>query len=280
MSGADQGLNVDDWAGEMGRNWLANLARFEGMIAPIGEALIDHAGFSPGDTVLDLGCGGGATTIAIAAQVSPGRVTGMDISSDLIDHARLRARDAGANLDWFCGDAARAIPPEAPFDRLFSRFGSMFFGDAEAGFRNLRKMLKGDGRIDLAVWAPPAENEWTRLIAGVVARYLPDLPKPDPRAPGPFAFSDTAWLTHVLQQGRFERITIMPFEARLAIGGFGATAQEAAAFVVAGTHMGRMLQAAGSSAVDDLAAAFAPHHVPGEGTLIGGKAWIVTAVAA
>ncbi|MBO9574421.1 MAG: class I SAM-dependent methyltransferase [Sphingobium sp.] len=275
------GMNVEDWSGEQGRLWLANLSRFEGMIAPVGTALIDHAQFRPGENVVDLGCGGGGTTIAIARCVSPGgSATGLDISQDLIDHAGIRGRqEAQSGLHWVCADAATIIPANAPFDRLFSRFGSMFFPDPKAGFRNLRRMLKDGGRMDLAVWAPQAENEWIRLIGGVAVKHLPDLPKPDPRAPGPFALADTAWFTEVLEQANFGRISIEPFEATLAVGGVGATPEEAAAFVVSSTHMGRLLQEAGPAAVTDLAAAFAPHYQEGKGTLIGGKAWIVTAWA-
>jgi hypothetical protein len=155
----------------------------------------------------------------------------------------------------------------------------MFFDDAYAGFRNLRKMIKPGGRIDLAVWGPPAENDWIQLINGVAARHLPDLTRPDPRAPGPFAFGDKAYLTEVLEQADFGKIAIEPFEAKLAIGGAGATPEDAADFVVGSTHMGRLLQEAGPQAVADLAAAFAPHHLPGKGTLIGGKVWMVTAWA-
>jgi SAM-dependent methyltransferase len=280
-----EGLQAEDWAGDMGRNWLANLAKFEGMIQPMGAALIKHAGFVPGEDVIDIGCGGGATTIAIARNVSPGgSATGLDISQDLIDSCTVRgAQGTQSRLFWVCADAAATIPTNAPFDRLFSRFGSMFFPDAKAGFRNLRRMLKDGARIDLAVWGPPRDNEWIRLIQGVGAKHLPEGPAPDPRAPGPFAFADTAYLTEVLEQAGFGGIAIVPFEAQLAVGGPGASAREAAEFVVAATHMGKALASVGperlDAAIADLAEAFAPHHVPGKGTLLGGKAWLVTARA-
>ena len=62
-------IKGEDWAGEMGAKWLANLARFEGMIAPIGAALLSRADFQTGERVLDIGCGGGGTTIAIGNAV-------------------------------------------------------------------------------------------------------------------------------------------------------------------------------------------------------------------
>jgi SAM-dependent methyltransferase len=284
-STAQEGLRAEDWAGEMGRNWLANLAKFEGMIQPMGAALIKHAGFKPGEHVVDIGCGGGATTIAIARAVSPGgSATGLDISQELIDSCTVRgAKGTQSALYWVCADAATTVPTNAPFDRLVSRFGSMFFPDARAGFRNLRRMIRSGGRLNVAVWGPPMDNAWIRTINGVGARHLPEAPPPDPHAPGPFAFSDTGYFGEVLEQAGFGRIEIVPFEAKLAIGGPGASAREAAEFVVAATHMGKALASVGpeklDAAVADLAEAFAPHHLPGKGTLLGGKAWLVTAQA-
>jgi len=277
----EQGLSANEWSGDQGRIWLANLARFEGMITQVGAALVKHAGFRPGENVLDLGCGAGPTTTGIARSVSPtGCVTGLDISQELIDYAGVRAsQGTQSRIYWVCADAATTIPATAPYDRIFSRFGSMFFEDAYAGFRNLRNMIKPGGRMDLAVWASPQDNEWTRLIAAVAAKHLPDMPRPDPRAPGPFAFGDPAYLTDVLEKADFGRISFEPFETRLAIGGVGATPEDAADFIISSTHMGRMLKESGPQVVADLAAAFVPYHVPGKGVLIGAKVWIVTAWA-
>jgi SAM-dependent methyltransferase len=282
---AEEGLRAEDWAGEQGRNWLANLAKFEGMIQPMGAALINHAQFRPGENVVDIGCGGGGTTIAIARCVSPGgSATGLDISQELIDSCGVRgAMGTQSRIFWICADAATEMPVNAPFDRAVSRFGCMFFPDAHAGFRNIRRMLKPGGRIDVAVWGPPGENEWIRIIQGVGAKHLPEGPAPDPHAPGPFAFADTGYFSDVLEKAGFGSIAITPFEARLAIGGAGASPRAAAEFVVAATHMGKALQAVGpeklESAIADLASAFAPYHVAGKGTLLGGKAWLVTALA-
>ena len=62
-------LKYEDWAGEMGARWLANLTGFESTIAPAGEALLAHAAYRPGERVIDVGFGGGAA--AQATQMSP-----------------------------------------------------------------------------------------------------------------------------------------------------------------------------------------------------------------
>lgn len=278
----EQGLQAEDWAGEMGRNWLANLARFEGMIQPIGAALIKHAGFRPGENVVDIGCGGGATTIALARSVSPGgSATGLDISRELIDHAGVRASmGTQSRIYWICADAATVRPTNAPFDRLISRFGTMFFADPYAAFRNLRAMLKDGARIDLAVWGPPADNPWRTVLMEVIARYAPDAPAPDPRAPGPFAFGDTAYLTGILVQTGFGDMDFVPSEHVLAVGGPGATPEDAAAFVMSAMNFADAVpEEKRAEATQALATALAPYHVPDKGNLIAGKAWLVTAKA-
>jgi ubiquinone/menaquinone biosynthesis C-methylase UbiE len=137
MKNSPETLKGEDWAGEMGAKWLANLACFEGMIAPIGEALLRQADFKPGERVLDIGCGGGGTTIAIAKAVAPsGEVVGIDISPDLTTASMRRAKDAGVtNIGFICADGATVQLEDAPFDRLFSRFGSMFFPALSAASR-------------------------------------------------------------------------------------------------------------------------------------------------
>ena len=108
-------MRTDDWAGEMGERWLANLDRFESMMEPVGDALLAHAAFMPGERVLDIGCGGGGTSFAIGGRVAPdGVVLGLDVSPVLVAEARRRARAAGlTQVDFSLGDASADTPPGA-----------------------------------------------------------------------------------------------------------------------------------------------------------------------
>ena len=88
---AQIGMKKEDWAGGRGDAWLANLASFEGMIGPVSAAIVDAATVTPGEAVLDIGCGGGATTMALAKAAAPtGSATGLDVS-----RVRRRLRRAG-----------------------------------------------------------------------------------------------------------------------------------------------------------------------------------------
>ncbi|MFN3989168.1 MAG: class I SAM-dependent methyltransferase [Erythrobacter sp.] len=281
---ATEALKGEDWAGEMGIKWLSHLDRFEGMIAPIGEALLARAGLQSGERVIDLGCGGGATTRAIAAAVAPtGEALGLDISPDLVREAAARAAAEGlANARFVCGDAATTQLDGAPYDRLFSRFGSMFFAEPHAAFRHLHTLLKPGARIDLAVWAHPRDNLWMMEMMGVVRAHI-EIPPAVPRAPGPFAFEDLDYLGEVLTAGGFSGMDVDAFIGHQAVGGPGAGPDEAADFVLGAMAVGRALaehgEAVRAAARADLVRLFTRHHVAGQGVMMGCKAWLVRAQA-
>ncbi len=278
-----EALGGEDWAGEMGARWLASLDRFEGMIGPIGDALLARADYAAGERVLDLGCGGGATTLAIAKAVGPeGAVLGIDIAPMLIERAEARAAAAGSPARFVCADAATAQVAEPPFDRLHSRFGSMFFADPVPAFANLHAMLEPGARIDLAVWAHPRDNAWMMEVMGVVRQHV-EVPPALPRAPGPFAFEDLGYLEGILAAAGFTAMEAAAYEGEQAVGGSGASPQDATGFVLASMAAGRILaeqeETVQAAARADLTALFSRHHRPGEGVMLGCKAWLVNARA-
>jgi SAM-dependent methyltransferase len=280
---APDALKGEDWAGEMGERWLASLERFEGMIAPIGAALLARADYKPGERVLDLGCGGGATTLAIADAVGPqGAALGLDVAPMLIARAKERAAASHSTARFVCADAATAALQETPFDRMFSRFGSMFFDAPVSAFANLRTMLKPGARIDLAVWAAPRDNAWMMEVMGVVRSHV-ELPPAVPRAPGPFAFEDLGYLEEVLTLAGFTDFDVTPYQGEQPVGGPGASPEDATGFVLASMAAGRILAEQGeevlAAARADLAAMFARHHRAGEGVMLGCKVWLVSARA-
>jgi ubiquinone/menaquinone biosynthesis C-methylase UbiE len=284
MDSSPEALKGEDWAGEMGAKWLANLARFEGMIAPIGEALLKQADFKPGERVLDIGCGGGGTTIAIAQAVAPsGEVLGIDISPDLTTASTRRASDAGvSNIRFICADASTVQLADAPFDRLFSRFGSMFFVEPHKAFANLHSLLRPGARIDLAVWGPPRDNLWMMEMMGIVRRYV-DIPPAIPRTPGPFAFEDLDYLNEILSSGGFSGANVVPYEGLQPIGGVNVMPQDAVSFVLSSMAVGRALDEKGdeirAAAEVDLIDLFQKHYVAGQGVMMQGKSWLVSATA-
>jgi SAM-dependent methyltransferase len=225
-------LRSDDWAGEIGDRWLANVDTFESMNASIGRELLERARYASGESVVDIGCGGGETTRAIARIVAPGRVIGVDVSRALVDEAQRRAAADGLpQLQFVAADATTVELPGPPVDRLFSRFGIMFFTDPAAAFANLARMLRPGGRADFAVWASPRRNPWMSEVVAILRRHI-ELPPPVPRAPGPFAFEDPAYFHALLDGAGFTGIDIEPCEGIVNVGGAGSDPGSAAAFVL------------------------------------------------
>lgn len=277
-------IKGEDWAGEMGAKWLESLDKFEGMIAPIGAALLARAAFKAGERVLDIGSGGGVTTLEIAKAVGPdGEALGVDISPVLVESSTRRAAAASiGNARFLCADAASVKLADAPFDRLHSRFGSMFFEAPTSAFANLKSLLQPGARIDLAVWGPPPENNWVVEMMGVLAGHV-ELPPAVPRSPGPFQFEDKEYLNEVLSDAGFSSVEVVAYQGLQPVGGAGATPEQAAQFVLSSMAFGEAVVAQGAEvtnrATADLTALFARHFVAGQGVMMGGKAWLVCATA-
>jgi SAM-dependent methyltransferase len=125
---------VADWNGQSGERWVAHQARLDARLAVFGQAAIEAAAPATGDRVLDVGCGAGASSLALAARVGAGgQVLGVDISEPLIGRARALAPQDTQAL-FRVADASSAELPEGAFDILFSRFGVMFFDDPTGAF--------------------------------------------------------------------------------------------------------------------------------------------------
>lgn len=276
-------IAAEDWAGAMGERWLTHLERFEGMIAPVGAALLQHAAFQRGERVIDVGCGAGPSTLEIARAVGPaGRVLGLDICAALVNAARARAVVAGlAQVEFACDDAARFRTGDRPYDRLFSRFGLMFFADAAAAFRNLHRLLRRGGRADFSTWAPAAGNLWLSEMVAILGQAVA-LPPPVPRAPGPFALDDPGYIRELLEQAGFDGIRIELWRGEQLVGGPGASAAQAADFVLRALDFGRLLEGLPPPIVErivrELTALFRRYAVA-EGIRMPAEAYLVTATA-
>jgi SAM-dependent methyltransferase len=208
---------VDFWNGRMGHEWVVLQERMDANLSAIHEALMPFAAPQAGEMVLDIGCGTGTTSMALAEAVgSRGKVLGLDISKEMLGLAKRRA-EGYPNLAFERADAASArFQPE--YDLLFSRFGVMFFDDPGAAFANLHRAARPGGRLAFVCWRGPQENLWASAPMAAAKPFLPEVPPSDPLAPGPFAFADPARIRAILEQGGFKDVRIEKFDGVMDMG--------------------------------------------------------------
>jgi SAM-dependent methyltransferase len=188
--------------------WAEVREALELQLAPLGRPGLEALGPHPGESVLDIGCGGGETALALARAVAPdGTVLGIDVSAAVLAFAKRAAKNC-AHVRFVEADA-QAFPFEpASFDAAFSRFGVMFFADPVAAFANIRRSLKPNGRLAFVCWRALHENELDLLPLQAASPHLPPQPADDPDAPGPFAFARPDRIRGILAGAGFEKIEI------------------------------------------------------------------------
>lgn len=201
------------WNSAVGETWVTLQPRLDQLFKGVTAAILDAAKPSPGQHVLDIGCGAGDLSLAVAQAGAPANVVALDISAPLLDHARLRFSANGSGIfETVLGDASTY--PFAPhsFDLAVSRFGLMFFEDPAAGFAHLKRSLRPGARLAFAVWASLADNPWFTLPRQAAVAVLGDpdagAPPPLPLTPGPFQLADREELRGVLSSAGYTAINI------------------------------------------------------------------------
>lgn len=201
------------WNGPSGRAWVELQELLDTMYRPIEALLVEAVAARGGRRVLDVGCGTGGTTVAVARRLgASGRSIGIDISEPMTTAARTRAERANSGATFICADA-QAYPFEPGyFDLIMSRFGVMFFDDPVRAFANLRRAARDHGSLRFAAWRSAAENPFMTTAERAAAPLLPDLPPREPDAPGQFALENAERVRGILEQSGWSGIEVRPLE--------------------------------------------------------------------
>ncbi|MFJ9038236.1 class I SAM-dependent methyltransferase [Streptomyces sp. NPDC102406] len=206
------------WNGPLGHHWADHHRRFDAMLGEADEALFEAAALTPGDRVLDIGCGAGATTRRAALLAAPGRAVGVDISLPLVARARARTAEEGVRgAVYEVGDAQTYPFAPGGFDVALSRGGVMFFEDHVAAFANVARALRRGGRLAFVCPRRPGPGteesaalaEFARRLAEGTRDAAPLPPDPGARAAGAaMASLSEPYRIHAVLHRTFHRIAV------------------------------------------------------------------------
>src|SRR5271169_97326 len=267
------------WNGPGGRRWADRQQAQDIVLGPVADALIDRAQAKAGERIVDIGCGSGAISIALAQCVGPtGHVTGIDISAPMLARARETA-PAGSPIDFILADATIYPFISDSFDLLVSRFGVMFFADPALSFANIRRGMRRSGRLAFACWREPRENPFFMAPLQAVYKHVPKLPQLGPEDPGPFSFASEQRVSRILSEAGFSGIKMEPCNLALdvAVGrGLDVAVQSALEIGPAARALAEQPPDVVAAAAQSVREVLAPY-ARGEAVPLDASIWIVTA---
>jgi SAM-dependent methyltransferase len=205
----------EDWQGKTGEGWAGEWKRTDRSFGGLTERLLARTREFSFRHALDVGCGAGELSLALARGHPQDRVIGVDVSPSLIATARQRGENI-SNVEFELADAAHWRPADDFTPQLLiSRHGVMFFGDPPAAFANLAAIAADGAGLLFSCFRDRSENPFFTEIGALLP--APANP-PDPRAPGPFAFAERDNVTAILSAGGWQQVVFEPFDFAMVAG--------------------------------------------------------------
>ncbi|MBL4750796.1 MAG: class I SAM-dependent methyltransferase [Amylibacter sp.] len=267
-------VNKLDWQGSVGKEWSKRMDGLDPLLGPVGDMGITALGNVAAKRVLDVGCGAGSTSRALASLAA--NVTGVDISQDLL----ALAKQQGA-ADYILANAA-VDPLGGPYDAVFSRCGAMFFDDAVAGWAHIRNATVQGGNLVIVCWCAAQENGWASIPIKAAASLLGEMPPPPPAGtPGPFAWADPGFFAPILENAGWNNLAWRAVEAHavLTTGDDPDPVARAVQFTLRIGPLARRLEGMPPEKRTEIAqvvAAAYQEYLDGDAVRVPTKAWIIT----
>jgi SAM-dependent methyltransferase len=232
-------------------------------------------GITPGDAVVDIGCGAGLTTREAARAAAPGQVVGVDVSERMLERARqATAAERLDNIRYELGDAQVHRLDPAGFDVAISRFGTMFFSDPAAAFANIAAALRSEGHLVLLAWQRYERNEWALAIDAALA----DAAQPPKPGADPFSLGDAETTKGILAGAGFDGIRFQDVHEPVL---YGHDLDAALAFVRGFQNTSAALAALSdreaARTVERLRETLAAHYSEERGVVFDSRSWLITA---
>ncbi|MEM7076508.1 MAG: methyltransferase domain-containing protein [Pseudomonadota bacterium] len=274
---------VKFWNSVLAPKFTAYRHILQGGLSRHSAAVVPKLPITPGMSVLDVGCGWGDMSIQVADMAGPaGRVVGIDCVDAFLEAAREDAAAAGlSNITFQRGDAEIALP-EAEFDYVVARFGTMFFANPVAALRRMRLALKPGGQMTHIVWRRREDNPAWQAAKDIALRHLP--PPGDDAAtcgPGPFSMGDQEMVTGMMKSAGYEDVCFDRVDEKIMVG---TTPDECIAFALAIGPAGEIFREAGEEAEQkrdvieaDMRAFFESQERDAVGIWVPTSSWVISA---
>ena len=247
------------------------------------DAALARFPVSAGARVLDVGCGFGDLTLVLAKAVGPsGRAVGVDVAGRFVEASREEAQRVRVTNTEFLRADVQTDALGGPYDRIFSRFGTMFFASPVAAMRNMRSALGPEGRLCFVVWRKREDNAWVHVAEKVVRDLVPERHDSDEPTcgPGPFSMASADLTSDIVTRAGFREVSFERHDAPVRIG---RDVDEAIDFAMALGPAGEVMRLAGEegtrrqpAVMAALREALAPY-ARADGVVMPSSVWIVSA---
>ena len=206
---------INEWEGPVGRSWASEWERTDRSFAAMTPHLLRSIAALPGRDIVDIGCGAGEVSLAVADARREARVLGIDISADLVATATIR-NQGRANCAFALADASDWEPDRGAPDLYVSRHGVMFFADSVAAFAHLADVAADGAQLCFSCFRSLRENEWANALGELIGGG--GIAPGDPHAPGPFAFADREYVADLLGSAGWRDVDFQQVDYRYLAG--------------------------------------------------------------
>lgn len=203
-------MDKNEWQGRLGDKWAAEWKRTDRSFGGLTDRLLGAASAGKFYRALDIGCGAGELSLALARGHAGAEVHGIDISPELVRVATERGGHLH-NVSFECANATTWTRDYWQPELLVSRHGVMFFENPAQAFGHLARLASRDARLVFSCFRSLEENVWADRIDAFLPAEARG-PRSGPGTPGPFAFADPAHVQQVLMDGGWSQVGFEPVD--------------------------------------------------------------------